>query len=135
MHEWALVEGVITTATRIAEEEGLSEVTEVVVMVGELQQVEHDVLEFAFSQLKTKLFENAKFILETQSAKFKCRKCGEEWPFTPDNMEEDVSEAIHFIPEMAHVYIKCPECSSPDFEVLQGRGVWLVTIKGVKKDE
>ena len=106
MHEWALVEGVITTATRIAEEEGLSEVTEVVVMVGELQQVEHDVLEFAFSQLKTKLFENAKFILETQSAKFKCRKCGEEWPFTPDNMEEDVSEAIHFIPEMAHVYIK-----------------------------
>jgi Zn finger protein HypA/HybF involved in hydrogenase expression len=36
---------------------------------------------------------------------------------------------------MAHVYIKCTECDSPDFEVTQGRGVWLETIKGVKEDE
>ena len=135
MHEWALAEGVISTATKIAEEEGLNQVTEVVIIVGELQQVEHDVLDFAFTQLKTKLFEDAKFILETQPAKFHCRKCGEEWLFTSNNMEEDVSEAIHFIPEMAHVYIKCPACASPDFEVIEGRGVWLATIKGVKKDE
>ena len=50
-------------------------------------------------------------------------------------MTEEISEAIHFVPEMAHVYIKCKECGSPDFEVIEGRGVWLATIKGVKKDE
>jgi len=135
MHEWALGEGVITTAQRFAEENGLTKVTEVIVLIGELQQVEHDVLEFTFEQLKTELFKDAKFILKTQPAKFKCRACGNEWSFEAQGLTEDVSEAIHFVPEMAHVYIKCTECESPDFEVTQGRGVWLETIKGVKEDE
>jgi hydrogenase nickel incorporation protein HypA/HybF len=135
MHEWALAEGVVTTATRFAEENGITEVTEVVVVVGELQQVEHEVLEFAFENLKTPLFKNARFVLESQPARFKCRNCGNEWSFTSEGMTEDVSEAIHFVPEMAHVYIKCSECGSPDFEVKEGRGVWLATIRGVRDDE
>ncbi|MFH0850533.1 MAG: hydrogenase nickel incorporation protein HypA [Candidatus Bathyarchaeota archaeon] len=135
MHEWALAEGVISTATRFAEKNGLTEVTEVVVMVGELQQVEHEVLQFAFEQLKTPLFKNAEFVLKTQPAKFRCRNCGHEWGFTAEGMTEEVSEAIHFVPEMAHVYIKCRQCGSPDFEVTEGRGVWLATIKGVRKAE
>jgi len=49
-------------------------------------------------------------------------------------MDEETSEAIHFVPEMAHVYIKCPSCDSPDFEVLEGRGVILASISGVKED-
>jgi len=135
MHEWALAEGVITTAARFAEENGLTSVTEVVVMVGELQQVEHEVLHFAFDQLKTPLFKNAEFVLKTQPAKFKCRNCGHLWNFKAEGMTEEVSEAIHFVPEMAHVYIKCSQCGSPDFEVMEGRGVWLATIKGVRKTE
>lgn len=135
MHEWALAEGVISTAAQIAEDQSLKKVTEVVVIIGELQQVEHEVLDYAFDQLKTPLFKDTKFILKSQSAKFKCRKCGEKWDFTSKGMTEEVSEAIHFVPEMAHVYIKCKECGSPDFEVIEGRGVWLATIKGVKKDE
>jgi len=134
MHEWALAEGVISTAEKFAVENGLTKVTEVVIMIGELQQVEHEVLEFAFEQLKTPLFKEAKFILNSQPAKFKCRNCGNEWTFESHGMTEEVSEAIHFVPEMAHVYIKCTECGSPDFEVSEGRGVWLATIKG-EKDE
>ncbi len=41
-------------------------------------------------------------------------------------------ESIHFIPEVAHTYIKCPKCGSPDFEIIKGRGIWLEKIKGVK---
>ncbi len=134
MHEWALAEGVISTAAHFAEDNGLTKVTEVVVMIGELQQVEHDILEFAFEQLKTPLFKDAVFVLKLQPAKFKCRNCGNEWNFEAQGLSEDVSEAIHFVPEMAHVYIKCTECGSPDFEVSEGRGVWLETIKG-EKDE
>lgn len=134
MHEWALAEGVISTAQKFAEENGLTKVTEVVVMIGELQQVEHDVLEFAFEQLKTPLFEEAEFVLKSQPAKFKCRNCGNEWSFKAQGLTEDISEAIHFVPEMAHVYIKCTECGSPDFEVSEGRGVWLATIKGEKNE-
>jgi len=135
MHEWALAEGVITTAQKFAEENGLTKVTEVVVMIGELQQIDHDVLEFTFGQLKTELFKDAKFVLKTQPAMFKCRACGNEWSFKAQGLTEDISEAIHFVPEMAHVYVKCTECESPDFEVTQGRGVWLATIKGVKEDD
>ncbi len=135
MHEWALAEGVITTAQKFAEENGLNKVTEVVIMIGELQQIDHEVLEFTFEQLKTELFKDAKFVLKTQPATFKCRACGNEWSFKAQGLTEDISEAIHFVPEMAHVYIKCTQCESPDFEVTQGRGVWLATIKGVKDDE
>ncbi len=135
MHEWALAEGVITTAQKFAEENDLTKVTEVIIMIGELQQIDHDVLEFTFEHLKTELFKDAKFILKTQSAMFKCRACGNEWSFEAQGLTEEISEAIHFVPEMAHVYIKCTECESPDFEVSQGRGVWLETIKGVKEDE
>ena len=134
MHEWALAEGVITTATKFAQENQVTKVTEVVVMIGELQQIEHDVLEFAFEQMKTSLFNDAKFVLKSQPAKFKCRNCGNEWAFKTNGMKEEVSEAIHFVPEMAHVYIKCSECKSPDFEVVHGRGVWLATIKGEKSE-
>lgn len=134
MHEWALAEGVVTTAQKFAEENGLTKVTEVIVMIGELQQIDHDVLEFTFEQLKTDLFKDAKFILKTQPAMFKCRVCGNEWSFKAQGLTEDISEAIHFVPEMAHVYIKCPSCESPDFEVLEGRGVILASISGVKED-
>ena len=135
MHEWALAEGVVSTITKISEEEGLEEVTEVTIKIGELQQVEHDVLRFALDQLRTPIMSNAKLVLESVKAKLKCRVCGEEWGFSTDALSEEVSEAIHFVPEMAHVYLKCPRCGSPDFEVSEGRGVWLASVKGLKRDE
>ncbi len=135
MHEWALAEGVVSTAIKIAREEGLNEITEVVVKIGELQQVEHDVLNFAFEQLRKPIMKDARFVLETIPARLKCRVCGEEWRFSPEELNREVSEAIHFVPEVAHVYIKCPGCGSPDFEVVEGRGIILASIKGVKKDE
>lgn len=135
MHEWALAEGVVSTVAKIAEEEGLKEVTEVTIRIGELQQIEHEVLKFALDQLRPPVMSKSKFVLESVQAKLKCQVCGEEWAFTPDHFSEDVSEAIHFVPEMAHVYVKCPSCGSPDFQVLEGRGVLLSSIKGVKKDD
>ncbi len=135
MHEWALAEGVVSTALRVADQEGLEEVTEITVRIGELQQIEHDIFMFALEQLRKGKAENAKFVLESTPGKFRCRVCGEEWEFSPSNLQEDVSEAIHFIPEMAHVYIKCPSCESPDFEVTEGRGVTIASIKGLKRDD
>jgi len=132
MHEWALAEAVISTASQLAEKEGLKEITEVKIRVGELQQLELDIFEFALSQLKTDKFKNTKFNIETVRAKLKCRVCGHQWLFRKDELKEDVREAIHFVPEIAHTYIKCPKCGSPDFEVVQGRGVWLESIKGAK---
>ena len=132
MHEWALAEAVISTVSQIAEKEGLKEVSEVEIKVGELQQIELDILEFALSQLKTLEFKKVKFNIETVRAELKCRVCGHQWIFSKERLNKDVAEAIHFVPEIAHAYVKCSKCGSPDFEILQGRGIWLESIKGVR---
>lgn len=132
MHEWALAEAIITAASEIAEREHLKEITEVVIKIGELQMIEPDVLKFALSQTKTEQFKEAKFEFRTEKARLKCRKCGHVWVFTKKNIDEDELEAIHFVPEIAHTYVKCPNCGSPDFEMQEGRGIVLQTVKGVR---
>jgi hydrogenase nickel incorporation protein HypA/HybF len=132
MHEWALAEAVISAASEVAGKEGLMEISEVKIRVGELQQVELEILEFALSQLKTAKLKNAMFKIENVKAKLKCRSCGAQWVFNKERLDKATVEAIHFVPEVAHTYIKCPKCGSPDFEILEGRGVWLESIKGAK---
>lgn len=132
MHEWALAEAIISSVADIAEKEGLTEVREVKIKVGELQQVEIDILEFALSELKTGRLKNAKFVIETAKAELCCRICGNIWTFSRKNLDEKSAEVIHFVPEVVHAYIKCPKCGSPDFEILKGRGLVLESIKGVR---
>jgi hydrogenase nickel incorporation protein HypA/HybF len=132
MHEWALAEAIITAAQQTAEKEKLREIREVTIKVGELQQVEQDILRFALSQLKPATFKNAHFHIKKAKTTLKCRACGNTWLFSKTKLNEDTAEAIHFVPEVAHAYIKCPKCGSPDFEISKGRGVWLENIKGVR---
>ena len=132
MHEWALAEAVITAASEFAEKEGLKKIVEVVVKVGELQQVERPILRFALSQLVPDNFKGVKFRLVTAKTRLNCRVCGHAWIFKKEELEEEIAEAMHFVPEVAHTYIKCPKCGSPDFEIVEGRGVWLESIKGAK---
>ncbi len=132
MHEWALAEAVIKTATEIAEKECLKQVSEVTVRIGELQQVERPIFRFALQQLKPQQFKQAKFRLLTAKTTLKCRVCGNTWIYDKKKVDKETAEAIHFVPEVAHTFIKCPKCGSPDFEIVEGRGVWLENIKGVK---
>ncbi|MFH0848983.1 MAG: hydrogenase nickel incorporation protein HypA [archaeon] len=133
MHEWALAEGVVSTATRMAKEARLEQITEVIIKIGELQQVDHEILRLALDQQRTAITKKAKFTFESVPAKMVCRVCGEKWTLTPGDLGHDISEAIHFVPEIAHAYVKCPKCGSPDFEITEGRGVWLASIKGGEK--
>jgi hydrogenase nickel incorporation protein HypA/HybF len=132
MHEWALAEAVIAATQQIAEKEKLKEVREVHIKIGELQQIERDILRFALSQLQQSTFKNAKFHVTKAKTTLKCRVCGETWLFTEKKLDKRTAEAIHFVPEVAHAYIKCPKCGSPDFEICQGRGIWIENIKGVR---
>ncbi len=132
MHEWALAEAVIATAAEIADKEGLREITDVSIKVGELQDVEREILRFALNQMRPEKFKNAKFRITKAKTTLKCRACGNTWLFQRGKLDKATAEAIHFVPEVAHTYVKCPKCGSPDFEVSEGRGVWLETIKGAK---
>ena len=135
MHEWALAEAVISTALNVAKKEKLKEITKIKIMMGELQQIDIEIFEFALKEIiqpQSPILIKAKIDLETERAILKCRVCGYEWAFgdAMKKLGEEESESIHFVPEIAHVYIRCPKCKSPDFEVIKGRGVLIDSIEG-----
>ncbi|MDR2700729.1 MAG: hydrogenase nickel incorporation protein HypA [Nitrososphaerota archaeon] len=132
MHEWALADAILTAAAQIAEKEQLREVTQVTIRMGELQDVEPKILKFALNEIKSNLFKNAKFRFLKVKTELKCRVCGTSWQLKKESLDVTTVEAIHFVPEAAHTFIKCPKCISPDFEIASGRGIWLDNIQGVK---
>lgn len=132
MHEWALAESVVNTVLRYKEEKNLTKVNKVLVKVGKLQQIELDIFNSALEDISKMKNIEGEFVVEEDNVSFKCRICGREWDFEAcvKDLGEDESEYVHFIPDVIRVYSKCPECGSPDFEVLKGRGVWIDYIEG-----
>ncbi|MBO3800020.1 MAG: hydrogenase nickel incorporation protein HypA [Candidatus Brockarchaeota archaeon] len=134
MHEWALAESVIKTVLKIAEEKDIEKVTEVKIRIGEMQQLEQEVFKTALLQLRPIKLNETEFIIEIDKTKLRCKNCNYEWFFDREVFGEEVLEAIHFLPEVAHAYVKCPKCGSRDFEIAEGRGVWIDSVKGLRKN-
>lgn len=135
MHEFALAEAVVDAALETAARERMARLTRVVVRIGELQSIEREVFRFALAEVipaSEPRLAGAEIVLETEPARFRCRPCGRAFSLadTGGPADEDESEAIHFVPELAHAFLRCPDCASPDFEVEQGRGVVLQTLEG-----
>lgn len=135
MHEYALADAVITTALTAAEKEGMRRILRIDVRVGELQRISRELFEFALKEVmpgaEPRLAET-ELTLEIEPARFRCRPCGRTFGLadTPGPQDKEESEAIHFIPELAHAYLRCPGCDSPDFELTAGRGVSIGAIEG-----
>jgi len=135
MHELALAEAVVATAIEVAVKEGITEITNLEVRVGELQNIKKDVFEFALKEIipsvESRISGDAISVV-IEPAGFRCRPCGRAFSISDVDMPEAEAalEAIHFIPELAHSFLQCPTCGSPDFEVVQGRGVTIGTIEG-----
>lgn len=139
MHEYALAEAVVDAAVQTAEKEGLIRIDKVVVRVGALQRIEPETFRFALNEIvrrNTPGLENTTFELSVESARMKCRVCGAEFLHgdASGGLDEDQGEAIHFVPELSHAFLRCPRCQSPDFEILSGRGVTLASIEGEVED-
>lgn len=132
MHEWALAESVIKTVLEFAKKEGIDRIVEVKIKIGEMQQLEHEVFKTALIQLKPDELEDTDFTIEVDRTRLRCRVCGHEWFFKKEVFGEEVLEAIHFLPEVSHAYVKCPKCGSPDFEIVSGRGIWIESIRGLR---
>ena len=130
MHEWALAEAVISTVQRLYEENGGRRILAVKVLIGELQRIEMDVFSMGLQNLLSgHPFTAEVFHFETEKAAFRCQACEHEWLLEkhPELGEEEM-EAIHFLPEAAHVYMRCPSCGSPDFSLEKGRGVTIQSV-------
>ncbi|KXB06430.1 hypothetical protein AKJ53_00410 [candidate division MSBL1 archaeon SCGC-AAA382F02] len=132
MHEWALAEGVISTAIDAAKENEAEEVSKINIKIGALQQVDREVFEFALKEISNDtIAEESEIEISTEDAVLKCRVCDEKWSFedSEKDLTEEETESIHFVPDLAHTYLRCPNCNSPDFKIEKGRGVWLDSVK------
>ncbi len=132
MHEWALAEAIISYAIEKVNELNIEKVSEVEIKIGELRQIDLEILSLALKTLSENTFlEKANFKIDIEEAFLKCRACGYEWSFkeAKEKIEEKNIEAIHFIPEIIHSFINCPKCNSMDFEIIKGKDVWIEKIK------
>ena len=140
MHELALADAVVKAAIRAADDENLHSLDQVVVRVGELQQIDGGLLKYALSEVVPTTdarFAETVFQIELEPVDFACRRCKTHFGRTA--LEEvgntEALEAMHLVPELAHTFIRCPRCGSPDFDLIAGRGVTLVEIGGRPQDD
>jgi hydrogenase nickel incorporation protein HypA/HybF len=140
MHEYALADAVIRAALQTAEQQGLRRITRVVVKIGELQQIRADVFEDALREVLPSdepRIDGIEVEVLEDPARLCCRVCGRVFTAreAAGDRTDDETEAIHFVPELAHAFFSCPGCASPDFEVEGGRGVSLEALEGEVDDD
>jgi len=132
MHEWALAESVIKSAVEHAAAEKFKKLKEAGVVFGELQAIDKEIFVFALEELRKQFpaARDCKFKIIKQPAAFRCKACSHKFLLKGLKKTRDEAEFIHFMPEMAHTFLKCPKCKSPDFEIVEGRGVTISYLKG-----
>jgi len=135
MHEWALAESIIITALENAKKNHIKILTDMTIQLGELQQIEQDILKFALTEILTQHNQNKQhvtFHIKIEYTKLRCTYCLKTWGFKElkNTISPEEAEAIHFLPEVAFAHTRCPYCGKPDFEIIKGRGVSLLSIKG-----
>ena len=131
MHEWALAEAVIATVEKLRGENGGRQVLAVRLRFGELQNIEWEAFRAGLAvALESLPYGPEVFQFLEEPAAFRCRACGHRWPLAEaPGIDAEQREAIHFLPESAHAYLRCPGCGSPDFELAAGRGVSIESVE------
>jgi len=117
MHEASIAEELVRQVrAELDRIEGAVRLKSVRVYTGVLEQIVPDNLAMAFEAMtKDSALENTRLEIIEVQAKLKCVKCGAE-------------------SEVKIPFFVCPECSSTDVEVIQGKGVWLENLE-VEVDE
>lgn len=127
VHEWALAEAIVEYVDKALNK--TKHAKKLLIKIGKLQSVDLEILDFAIKELingRGLSVEQVEFI-ETDP-RLRCNRCGYEWIMDMGSLDNDAREAIHFLPEAVHVYIKCVKCGSRDFSIVSGRGVESIEI-------
>lgn len=134
MHEWSLASGIIETISDEYNKQSASSVKQVDILVGEISQIEIDILNDALKTLKTgTVVENSEINIESEKTEIRCRGCDHVFGFEEVRNElEPLSEGgdnpVHYLPESIAAFVGCPKCGGPDLEVLAGRGIRINKI-------
>lgn len=111
MHEYSIVQALLTQCEDIARENEAESVTKIIVKIGKMSGVEPHLLEIAFNTFKEKtVCDGADFVMKVQPLTIECNQCK-----TVTVLEE--------------IYYKCPECDSLDVKVIDGEDMFLMTLE------
>jgi hydrogenase nickel incorporation protein HypA/HybF len=134
MHEWALAEAVVHAIRGEMDRCGLKQVTGVRLKIGDLQMIDMEVFLAALEEvghIYGVLLKREDVKIEREDCLFRCRLCGQSFSlFDSQGVGSNEVEYIHFLPEVAHVFVRCPFCHGRDFEFEKGRGIFLESIEG-----
>ncbi len=134
MHEWALAEAITKTIESIAVEKNVNKIKRITIVLGELQNIDREIFEYALNELMKDLSTRKSIVVENivirdEKAELRCLRCGKHWKLDDVVLEDYMREAIHFIPEAIHSFTECPFCKSKDIEIVKGRGVYIEAIE------
>lgn len=148
MHEWSLAEGIYRAVLEFAESHNVKKILEVEIKVGELMQLDLELMKEAIVTLaQGSIMEGAKIEFSVEKAEFRCEKCGYEWNFetakkeikrriSKDKLIKDEAGSLdlplHYIPDLVYALAICPRCGSSNILVTSGRDVKIQKIM-VKK--
>lgn len=134
MHELSIAHNVVTYALSEATKNDSKRVEEITLEVGELTQVEVDVLSKALALLmRGPMLENCRVQVDLAAATFVCGRCSAKWGMSevrsqldtvPDDLrvrEPDSKELpLHFLPTLYSAFVRCPKCGSSDISAESG---------------
>lgn len=110
MHEFSLVQSILSTAQRLAEEHGGAPIERIVVDIGALQQVVPEALTFAFDAAREEtLAADAQLEWHEVVPLIECPSCGIKY-------------------ETADVFWSCPDCGAPGGRAIRGDELVLRSI-------
>lgn len=114
MHELSLIEGVLGMVRDSAEQNNISTVNKVKLVVGKFSMALPDSLRFAFEALAgaEKLFQDAVLEIEEREITCQCLQCGQTF---------QLEEAYCFV---------CSGCGSGKVEIIAGRELYLDYYEG-----
>jgi len=111
VHEYSIVQALLTQCEELAHENEAQAVTKVVVKIGKMSGVEPHLLDVAFNTFKEKtVCDGADFILNIQPLVIECQACGVQTT-------------------LEKIYYKCPACESLDVRVIEGEDMFLMSLE------
>jgi hydrogenase nickel incorporation protein HypA/HybF len=114
MHEIRIAEELSAIVLKVAGKENLAKVDRVNISFGIMIQVVPDIFERAFREcVKNTIADSAELSVELLPVKIKCNSCS----------EESGLEGMDF---------RCNLCGSSDLEMVQGKEMFVKSIKGEK---
>lgn len=112
MHEFSIIENILAIIEEIAENEKLTSISKVTLLIGKMRQIVPDTMSFAFeAAAKDTIAGSATLEMEFVPIKIHCNDCSNE--FIVNN----------------HTYV-CERCGSTDLSVLEGQELIIKNIEG-----